>query len=75
MPDSTAVTIAYWRDGASLSITFAEEVTVWDVIDYLAKNFQRPNAAADARLDAVLAGRVPAVSAMTNNKRRGNGRG
>jgi len=71
--DSGPVQIAYWRDGASLSITFAQGVTVWDVMDYLAKNFQRPNAAADARLDAVLAGRVPVVSTVAtvkNNRRR-----
>jgi len=70
VPDSTAVTIGYERAGASLSITFAEEVTVWDVMDYLAKNFQRPNAAADARLDAVLAARESVVSVVNNNKRR-----
>ena len=67
------VTIGYFRAGESLDITFANDVSVWDVIDYLSANFQKPNAAADARLDAVLAARE-VVAPVVENKRRANGR-
>ena len=48
-----AWTLEYHRLGAVVRLSVPDEIEAWAVMDYLAANFQRPNRAADARLDAL----------------------
>lgn len=47
-----------------------DEETIWRVHDRFARDFQLPNPAADARLDAMLAARGRVVMVEKSNKRR-----
>ena len=46
--------LEYRRAGQVVVVSMPDSVEVWAVMDYLAANFQRADAAADVRLDAVL---------------------
>jgi len=64
----------YRRAQQVVVLWMPDGVEVWALMDYLAANFQRPNAAADARLDAVIekqewAARVAGLPARTKGKR------
>lgn len=47
-----------------------DEDTIWRVHDRFAREFQLPNAAADARLDAMLAARGRVVTVEKKGRRR-----